>query len=165
MKIDWIEPGVIAAGGIPVGVQDLQFLHDQGIRAMMTLTEHPLTVQERITSNILDEIGLTCLHAPIKDQHPPDRSTVNMATQFIYQMRKQECPVYVHCHAGIGRTGTMLHAYFLMQGLSLEEAKAKVKAGKPSSQFLMLSDAQRAFLEEMGRDNVFRPYVGLRHET
>ena len=155
MKIEWVEPGVIAAGGIPVGIQDLRSLHDQGIRAVVTLVEHPLTTQTKITSNILDEIGLVCLHAPIKDQHPPDMATVKMVGQFIDRMRAQRCPVYAHCHAGVGRTGTMLHAYYLTQGLSLEEVKEKVRAGKPSSQFLMLSDAQRAFLEKVARGNVF----------
>lgn len=116
---------------------------------MVTLVEHPLTIQKEITPDVLDKMGLTCLHAPIKDQHPPDAAVAEMVVQFIDQMKAQSRPVYVHCHAGIGRTGTMLHGYYLTQGLSLEEAKTRVRAGKPSSQFLMLSDTQRVFLEEM----------------
>ena len=41
----------------------------------------------------------------------------------------------------------MLHAYYLAEGLDLAEAKIKVRTRKPSSQFFMLSDAQKAFLE------------------
>ena len=149
MKIDWIEPGVIAASDIPIGVRDLQSLYQQGIRAIVTLTEHPLTVQAGITAQVLDEIGLTCLHAPVVDQYPPDLATVQEVTRFTAQMKAQGRPVLFHCHAGIGRTGTMLHALYLAEGLSLRDAQAKVKAARPSSQFLMLSDVQKAFLEDL----------------
>ena len=149
MKINWIESGVLAASGIPLGIKDLQSLYEQGVRAIVTLTEHPLTVQKEITPQILTEIGLTCLHAPIIDQHPPDVATVQEILQFINHMKVQGQPVLFHCHAGIGRTGTMLHAYYLAEGLSLEESKAKVKARKLTSQFNMLSDTQKRFLEDI----------------
>lgn len=154
VKISWIEPDVMAASGIPVGVKDLQSLYEQGIRAIVTLTEHPLTAQKEITPQVLAEIGLTCLHAPIVDQYPPDMAAVRETAQFINQMKTQGYPVLLHCHAGIGRTGTMLHAYYLAEGLSLEEAKAKVKASKPTSQFIMLSDTQKVFLEDFARANM-----------
>ena len=149
MRVNWIEPGTIAAGGIPLGLKDLQSLQAQGIRAIVSLTEHPLTIQTAITEPRLAELGLTYLHIPITDQYPPDRPAVRETARFINRMKAQGQPVLLHCHAGIGRTGTMLHAYYLLQGLSLEAAKAKVKAGKPSSQFIMLSDTQKAFLEEL----------------
>jgi atypical dual specificity phosphatase len=149
VKINWIEPGALAASGIPLGVKDLQSLYEQGIRAIVTLTEHPLTVQKEITPQVLTEMGLTCLHAPVVDQYPPDVATVRETAQFVNQMKAQGQPVLLHCHAGIGRTGTMLHAYYLAEGLSLAEAKAKVKAGKPISQFIMLSEAQKTFLEDL----------------
>lgn len=146
MKINWVEPGVLAASGIPLGVKDLQSLREQGIRAIVTLTEHPLTAQEEITPQVLDKMGLICLHAPVVDQYPPDEATVWKAAQFVDRMKAQNKPVLFHCHAGIGRTGTILHAYYLAEGLSLDEAKVKVKAAKPASQFFMLSDDQRKFL-------------------
>jgi atypical dual specificity phosphatase len=151
LKINWIEPGVLAASGIPLGVKDLQSLYEQGIRAIVTLTEHPLTVQEEITPQVLAEMGLTCLHTPVVDQYPPDEATVQETVRFVDQMKAQGQPVLFHCHAGVGRTGTMLHAYYLAEGLSLEEAKAKVKAGKPTSQFIMLSPVQKEFLEEFAK--------------
>lgn len=150
MKIDWIEPGILAAGGIPLGTSDLQSLREQGIEAIITLTEHALTTQSGITPRLLDEMGLTCLHAPIVDQYPPDLATMRRIVEFIYRMKMLGKPVFVHCHAGVGRTGTVLHAYYLTTGLSLEAAKAQVKARKFTSQFLMLSEAQRAFLEAFG---------------
>lgn len=153
MKINWIEPGVLAASGVPLGVKDLQSLREQGIRAIVTLTEHPLTVQEEITPHVLDKMGLTCLHAPVVDQYPPNEAIVQKTAQFVDQMKAQSQPVLIHCHAGIGRTGTMLHAYYLAEGLSLDEAIAKVKAGKPTSQYIMLSAEQKEFLEDFAGAN------------
>ena len=77
--------------------------------------------------------------------------------QFINQMKAEGKPVLLHCHAGVGRTGTMLHAYYLAEGLSLEDAKAKVRAVKPTSQYLMLTEAQKAFLGEFAEKGLTRP--------
>lgn len=152
VKIDWIEPGAIAASGIPLGLKDLDSLREQGIRAIVTLTEHPLTVQTEITWDVLEEMDFLCLHAPVEDQYPPDRTTVHTVTQFLRQMRSAGRPVLLHCHAGVGRTGTLLHAYYLMEGLSLQEAQVKVRGARTSSQFLLLSDAQKMFLEELAKE-------------
>jgi atypical dual specificity phosphatase len=138
-----------ARSGQTVRWLDLQSLREQGIEAIITLTEHALTTQSEITPQLLDEMELTCLHTPIVDQYPPDLATMQRIVKFIHRMRGLGKPVFVHCHAGVGRTGTALHAYYLTTGLSLEAAKAQVKARKLTCQFLMLSETQKAFLETL----------------
>lgn len=147
MRISWVERGVFAAGGIPLSKNDVEQLHQQGIRAILTLTELPLTHQREITSALLTQSDITAFHFPIVDQFPPEAEKVAEAVAFMDQMKGENRPVYVHCHAGIGRTGTMLHVYYLSHGLSLDEAREKVKTGKFTSQFFMLSETQQAFLE------------------
>lgn len=149
MKINWITDGEFAAGGIPVGIGDLNSLHKQGISVVISLTEHPLTRQDGVDDHVFDSMNLEVLHMSIVDQQPPNVVQVVEFATVLNRMRAEGKAVYIHCHAGIGRTGTMLHAYYLSQGHSLDETKAMVKAAKPTSQFFMLSKAQQIFLEEL----------------
>ena len=152
MRISWLEEKKLAAGGIPLGVGDLEDLQRQGIRAIVTLTEPPITNQREITFEVLSQLDIEVFHFPIVDQYPPEAARVADGVRFVDQMTMEGRPVYVHCHAGVGRTGTFLHAYYLEKGSNLDEAKAKVKTGKFTSQFLMLSNTQRAFLEEFAAE-------------
>lgn len=154
MKINWIEPNVLAASGVPVGIKDLSSLYKQGVRAIVTLTEHPLTVQTQITTDYLNDIGFNYLHVPIVDQYPPeDEETVWQMVQFIDQMAEAAKPVLIHCQAGVGRTGTMLHAYYLAKGMRLQDVQIIIKQRKPSSQFIMLTPEQQTFLTDFAKEN------------
>ena len=151
MKIDWIEQGILAASGVPIGVKDIEALYEQGIRAIVTLTENPLTTQREITTELLDKLEITALHVPVTDQHPPNEQQVQQVRQFVDQMQAQGKAVFMHCAAGIGRTGTMLHAYYLAGGMSLDDAKQKVRTARRSSAFLMLTPIQQAFLNGLAQ--------------
>lgn len=156
MLIEWIEAKRVAAGGLPVGRSDLDSLRDEGIHALITLTESPITTQREITLERLARYDIIPYHFPIKDQHPPT-ADVRPVVEFIDRMKHEGRPVYVHCRAGVGRTGTILHAYYLLHGLSLEDAKAKVKAAKLTSQFFLLSPKQQAYLERLADELATNP--------
>lgn len=150
MRISWIETNQLAAGGIPLGKDDVKSLYKQGIRAIITLTEPPLTQQTEITQELVDNLGITLFHLPLVDQHPPENiEMVDQLRSIIDRMKTESKPVLLHCHAGIGRTGTMLRAYYISSGLSLDEAKETVKSARQMSQFFMLADAQQEFLEQL----------------
>jgi atypical dual specificity phosphatase len=149
MKIDWIESGVLAASSMPFNANDIRSLHQQGIRAMVSLTTYPLTDLGDISADLLTELDICYLHAPIRDHFPPDPALTKDILDFTDRMKAQQRPVFIHCHAGVGRTGTILHAYFLAQGLSLVEAAARVKSRRIAC--ILLSDRQRAFLKEFAQ--------------
>jgi atypical dual specificity phosphatase len=152
MKINWIDEKVLSAGGIPISRENLETLQKQGVRAIVTLTEHPLTIQKSLPAKLFADMGFDLFHMPIVDQTPPTKQQAMDVYTYLNQMTGKEKPVFVHCHAGIGRKGTILHAIELLRGSSLDNAKAKIAARRPVCRYIMLTESQRAFLESLADD-------------
>ncbi len=152
MRINWVDEKVLACGGIPISIENLESLKNQGVKAIVTLTEHPLTVQKELSAETLAAMGFETLHVPVVDQYPPTKQQVEEVLSFVNRMKNEQKPVYLHCHAGVGRTGTMAHAIYLMGGTELDEVKTKIKTTRPTSQFFMLSDVQKIFFEDLARE-------------
>jgi atypical dual specificity phosphatase len=147
MQFGWIEEGKLAASDFPRGVSDLYLLHEQGVRAIVTLTEYPLGSQRDMNDAIIAEIGFSFAHFPIDDMRAPhDPFFTYPVMEFIDAMQAEDKPVMVHCLAGMGRTGTMLHAYYLHRGLTLEQARARIDSVRPHSAWNNLSEVQQNFL-------------------
>ena len=149
MKITWLEPAVLAASSIPIDIKDLRSLHEQGVGAIISLTEQPLTIFKSITRDSFGALDITYLHVPVPDHHPPTLEQAHVIVRFIELMRERQRAVFVHCHAGVGRTGTILHLYYLAQGMTLEAAREQIRRKRPQS--TLLSDKQKAFLSEYAR--------------
>ncbi len=148
MNISWMEPNALAASPLPVKEADIRSLQEQGIRAIITLTERPLTAQTEITTELLAELGISTLHLPVDDFSVPENQQVADAMSFIEQMQAENKPVLVHCKVGQGRTGTLLHAYYLNNGWSLSDAQQRVSEQRPLCDFNDLSREQQAFLHD-----------------
>ena len=146
MDCSWIEPRVLAAGSVPVEENDIRELHAEHIRAILTLTERPITAFHEISPELLASFDITYLHVPVPDQFPPNLEQARKILDFINEMKSQGRPVFVHCQAGVGRTGSVLHLYYIAQGLTFEEAGAKVRSKR--IQCILLSDLQVDFLKE-----------------
>lgn len=106
---------------------DLGWLRERGIAAILSLTETPLA------DGALERHGLAGLHLPVDDFHAPSPEQLARALAFIDAHRAHGRPVAVHCLAGQGRTGTVLAAYLIRGGLDAEAAIAAVRAVCPGA--------------------------------
>jgi atypical dual specificity phosphatase len=69
--------------------------------------------------------------------------------EFVDHQRAQGKAVAVHCHAGYGRTGTMLSCYLVTQGYPAGDAIAFVRRKRPGS---VETDEQERFVAEFEQD-------------
>lgn len=121
-------------GSIPSGKtqgealdDDLLWLRDQGIGAILSLTETPLS------SQALERHGFAWLHLPIDDQTAPTEADFVAALDFIDQQCVAERGVLVHCRIGEGRTACILAAYLIRQGATVEQALEHLRAFRPGA--------------------------------
>ena len=79
--------------------------------------------------------GICVYNFPAVDMNSPRTDSMLDSVQVIdYHVRKKNEVVLVHCHAGLGRTGTVIACYFLYsQNILPEEAIAAVRECRPNS--------------------------------
>lgn len=100
---------------------DLAWLKEQGIDAVLSLTETPLAPEA------LARHDLVALHLPVQDMTPPTPGQLVRALEFIDEQHALGQAVVAHCLMGQGRTGTVLAAYLIRGGASPAEALRTVR--------------------------------------
>ncbi|MDH4138277.1 MAG: dual specificity protein phosphatase family protein [Anaerolineae bacterium] len=78
-------------------------------------------------------------HLPTVDDHAPTLDDLHQGVAFIHKVTTGGGKVYIHCGGGIGRAPTMAAAYFISQGLRLDEAIRLIKKSRP---FIKMMPAQ-----------------------
>ena len=95
MKISWIEPTLFAASGIPIDAKDIHALHQQGIRAILSLTEQPLWSQREITPTLMTQHNIHYCHIPVPDHYPPSQEQAVQIAPLINNMALAHRPLLV----------------------------------------------------------------------
>ena len=121
----WVVPGLLLAGEHPSGLtadatrQRLATLMGAGIECFLDLT-HPSEVEPY---DPLLPFHIEYLRKPIRDHGLPERREHMMdILDCLHDGLRSGRPAYVHCRAGIGRTGMVVGCLLVERGLTGEQA-------------------------------------------
>lgn len=129
----WVTPHLLLAGEYPIlsandPLVSLNGLLDLGIRTWINLVEAEEIEAIGDYHAKLKQINQTCQvplnyhHFPIPDMEVTDQQTMTSILDSIDRSIALNQAVYVHCWAGIGRTGTVVGCYLVRHGMQPEAA-------------------------------------------
>ncbi|WP_083490655.1 ATP-binding cassette domain-containing protein [Stenotrophomonas humi] len=125
----WLQPGRLAGCPMPGVVfapdHDLALLRGMGVTVLVNLTETAMS------SELLARHGLRSYHLGIPDRGAPPLLWAKLLLAKIDVMLREGDVVAVHCLAGLGRTGMVLAAWLIREGLSAEEALRRLRTIEP----------------------------------
>ncbi len=127
-SFNWMVPNELAACVHPsVSSLALAELRRYGFGLLVNLHERPNGPE------LVDSFGARELHLPVTDSLPPTQDQLDEAIAGIDSALADGQRVVVHCGAGLGRTGTLIAAYFVRLGMTPEGAMERVRQLRPGS--------------------------------
>ena len=125
-NFSWLIDEKLAGSGMPTSYDELEWILDQGVKSIVTMTENALP------ENWIKDIDY--LHVPTPDLTAPDMDKIDSAVDFIHKQISENHSVMVHCAAGMGPAGTILACYLVKyQKYSAQDAITKVRKERPGS--------------------------------
>lgn len=127
----WVVDGLLLAGGYAGDRSEeaarsrIESLLDAGVRLFIDLTEPgELPSYARILQDAAGARGerVDYIRAPIRDFDVPSDDELAEVLAAIDRALASKQPVYVHCHGGIGRTGTVVGCWLAQNGYPGEAA-------------------------------------------
>lgn len=119
--LTWITKS-LAVGHAPMSYAELYSIKDQGIDAIVNLCEEFCDLHE-----LEEKAGFEVFYLPVADEHAPQIIEMEKALEWLDEAIYLGKKILVHCHHGIGRTGTFVTAYLIRRGLGMKKAEKLLK--------------------------------------
>lgn len=147
----WLIPGRLAGCPMPGVVvplrHDLALLRKMGVTLLINLTERGVPESE------LAEFGLRSYSLQIEDRHAPPLLWAKLLLAKMDAFMRDGEVLAVHCLAGLGRTGTVLCAWLIREGLTADEALRRLRRIDPG---FVQSQVQEDLLHELETNLLIR---------
>lgn len=118
---------------------DENLIREQGIRADISLEE------ERIDAPFGVDFYVWI---PVKNHTAPTKEQLDFGVATLEKLVSMKKKIYVHCQNGHGRAPTLVAAYLIKKGKTVEEGVGFIKNKRPS---IHLEEVQRIALEEFSK--------------
>ncbi len=90
--------------------------------------------------------GIDCfLWLPVKDHTAPSLKQLWIGVKTIEALLDQKVKIYLHCKNGHGRAPTMLAAYFIYNGMTINQAIEKIVKKRPE---IHIEESQKRQLQK-----------------
>jgi protein-tyrosine phosphatase len=126
--------------GAAPSLEGYESLRDAGVTTIVDLRAETHAVERHAG---IEALGMRVVHLPIRDgQTPTDAQVARFAQEL--DGEDDGGVVFVHCGAGVGRTGSMVAAYLVRSGQAtgLETVTANLGVGPPSLEQLAFAAAE-----------------------
>lgn len=138
-RIWWLEEKSI--GGMPQpAIEDIPELYEKGLRAVASFLEGQDNLEEYKANNI------EACWIPVEDDEAPTREQAEKFREFVIEMKNATKPLAVHCKGGNGRAGTMLAAYYVLEGKNADEVLSWMRGINPKA---VRTQVQEEFLRSL----------------
>lgn len=133
----WVIPEKLLGVRKPENETEVAFLKSKGVGGIITLLD------DEENHKLYEVSDMDFLWIPMKGGTAPEVEQVKEASEFISDINSKGKAVAIHCNNGRKRTGTMLAAQLVSQGMDGDQAIGKIQELNHEAQ---LNDLQKDFL-------------------